>query len=41
MRGGERYRRTLQDARSNRDALLDKDRDWRNKGTRKKPALNA
>ena len=32
---------TLQDARCNRDALLDKDRDRRDKGTRQKPALNA
>ena len=38
MRGAERFRRNLQDVRSNRDALLDKDRDRRNKGTRQKPS---
>lgn len=40
-RGSGWLGRTLQDKRCNRDVLLDKDRDRRNKGIRQKAALNA
>lgn len=40
-RGHGRFRSTRQDVRCNVDALLDKDQDWRDKGIRQGPALNA